>query len=815
MDYAAAIGSQRSPRYHQHDCSEHSCDDHAGSQRLSKIVVRSQLPIVASDSDQKVEYVQRLYSSWPRMRDFVDHHKQTVKNKSNDTSIFVAVKNPPPARLTAVASANPMEAQGQAQEEYWPVTCHQLSVPFGIDNSPIVALTKEIQTQGILPKNPMSPLIEPDPDMLRRAVLDGESIEIDTQNHDIDICYLPNRKGTRSPQQKPSCFICEPEEKRVYWVKGEVAATHNIKPYADATHYLKCPVDHEPQVYSADMFADCLKEVNDAAEVKRQASEKPHRTGLFAGPIGGSQSHQHWHMISKNMRVQKAVEDPSNLRPIAFDGDDNNGIYWVKSKPIDVKAEDGASKPMSFFNCLMIRGKESFLRNWAEKVVNHFGKVNPKTGLPRALYNMAVLPPDDQNRGRLIIFPRSPDPKNDNLKNELLWGAGSFNPSAHEMAGHWYMTDLPKNPNPEQSQEQFYRQLTEEIYKVANEISVPFEELALDKLFHKTVTLHTSPAVMEKPELSTPEHLAVEWHGWGALMDPQSQPSTSGLKQPVLFSYTAPQDTDGLDTDYINPVLTQRQINDLYDLLEQTHEVLSDAQIPYVAGAGTLMGAVRNGGQMWNDGDADFFVREQDAQKIQDLEEQFNEMGLQIKKNWSGYQVSKLTHPAGRQSKGVPFLELLLMKPKLTQNHEPIWEFVNSPSARGDKKGATILHQLSGQAFNNDQRKEIRFGLSAESDGFDGVKIMVPSEKDSIRYLNQAYGDQWFSVLKTHTRDHVADKPIRKTLSLSMVNRGHVIRKNGLPMNNSSVVSLASLRSQASVCSLTADTQNTNIEKLH
>ena len=87
--------------------------------------------------------------------------------------------------------------------------------------------------------------------------------------------------------------------------------------------------------------------------------------------------------------------------------------------------------------------------------------------------------------------------------------------------------------------------------------------------------------------------------------------------------------------------LTDYEVDQLYNIVQITAQILEETQIKYTIQGGTLLGAVRNGGLIPHDNDADFDVLETDLPKIRELKSLFerHELVLVEVPGW-GMQVS-------------------------------------------------------------------------------------------------------------------------------------------------------------------------------
>ena len=76
--------------------------------------------------------------------------------------------------------------------------------------------------------------------------------------------------------------------------------------------------------------------------------------------------------------------------------------------------------------------------------------------------------------------------------------------------------------------------------------------------------------------------------------------------------------------------LSDDEVDKLYDIIEVTDGVFNENGIRYTIEGGTLLGAVRNGGLIKHDNDADFDVLQSDLCKIKALSSVFNDYGLEV-----------------------------------------------------------------------------------------------------------------------------------------------------------------------------------------
>ena len=85
--------------------------------------------------------------------------------------------------------------------------------------------------------------------------------------------------------------------------------------------------------------------------------------------------------------------------------------------------------------------------------------------------------------------------------------------------------------------------------------------------------------------------------------------------------------------------ISQSEFDEMYQLLFHVINFLTTYKIPYIAFAGTLIGAIRNKGVLYWDDDMDIAIHENDLQKVLDLEPLLNSKGFSIYKFWGGIKI--------------------------------------------------------------------------------------------------------------------------------------------------------------------------------
>jgi hypothetical protein len=78
----------------------------------------------------------------------------------------------------------------------------------------------------------------------------------------------------------------------------------------------------------------------------------------------------------------------------------------------------------------------------------------------------------------------------------------------------------------------------------------------------------------------------------------------------------------------------------IYQMLKDMHEVLGQHGVPYVIDGGTLLGAVRHGGMIPHDDDADIEILEEHRERMQTVVfPALETLGYTVKRMWFGYKM--------------------------------------------------------------------------------------------------------------------------------------------------------------------------------
>lgn len=122
--------------------------------------------------------------------------------------------------------------------------------------------------------------------------------------------------------------------------------------------------------------------------------------------------------------------------------------------------------------------------------------------------------------------------------------------------------------------------------------------------------------------------------------------------------------------------ISEDEIAIIYDILYHTHIILEKHNIPYFAIGGTLLGAVRHGGIIPWDDDADIAIMDYDEARLVQLHEEFEKVGLQIEK-FSDESISQHIYKIKKKGLQYPFMDIFIFTNNngLLHSKFPEWHF--------------------------------------------------------------------------------------------------------------------------------------------
>jgi len=190
-------------------------------------------------------------------------------------------------------------------------------------------------------------------------------------------------------------------------------------------------------------------------------------------------------------------------------------------------------------------------------------------------------------------------------------------------------------------------------------------------------------------------------------------------------------------TDQLLGRTNQKVVDQIYDMLAITDQILSRHHIPYCIVEGSLLGAHRHNGFIPWDDDADMVILEQDVEKFLRLKKFFYKKGCRIRPHFIGY---KIFFKNGLKKRGYrfPFIDLFVMKKE------------DDRYAFASKR----LHKYWPNSFIT----EVEWG-SIKRIPFGHLMLLGLSGEMAHQYLRRLYGNDYNEIAYL-TRDH--EKSIRK-----------------------------------------------------
>lgn len=114
----------------------------------------------------------------------------------------------------------------------------------------------------------------------------------------------------------------------------------------------------------------------------------------------------------------------------------------------------------------------------------------------------------------------------------------------------------------------------------------------------------------------------------------------TGLKENNLYLVKNNLTNEHLKTLISWSSMEQKDIDLLYKMLEDTHNIFAEKNIWYITSSGTSLGIARHGGLIPWDDDADLCVMNEDMAKIKDLKDVFKEKGYNLTYRNGLYKIS-------------------------------------------------------------------------------------------------------------------------------------------------------------------------------
>jgi len=163
------------------------------------------------------------------------------------------------------------------------------------------------------------------------------------------------------------------------------------------------------------------------------------------------------------------------------------------------------------------------------------------------------------------------------------------------------------------------------------------------------------------------------------------------------------------------PKIDPKDAGKIMKMLAFLDQYLIRKKIKYSIECGTFLGAVRHGGLIPWDDDADIVIKEEDAEKLETFEDELYQMGYDLHKTFFGYKLRK-------KNQIFPFVDIFLIRHIASENR---WVYANERARRMWKKTFYTTEE-----FENIRRW--KFG-----------DITLNGPISYKRYFNNIYGKDW------------------------------------------------------------------------
>ena len=182
-------------------------------------------------------------------------------------------------------------------------------------------------------------------------------------------------------------------------------------------------------------------------------------------------------------------------------------------------------------------------------------------------------------------------------------------------------------------------------------------------------------------------------------------------------------------------VISKRQGDDLYRLIQVVHETFTKNQIEYWITGGTLLGSVRHGGIIPWDDDADVCIMKKDVGKLRKLKAAFRRKGYLLEeeaedeymcakyKDTCSWAVSPVDEDDNLVGLSLDIFIMKKVKGGIITYANPVWEEADNGGVRCSFAAKNVF-PLVPKSFGN-------------------FYVYVPN--NAIEHLNTCYGDDWNS----------------------------------------------------------------------
>lgn len=181
----------------------------------------------------------------------------------------------------------------------------------------------------------------------------------------------------------------------------------------------------------------------------------------------------------------------------------------------------------------------------------------------------------------------------------------------------------------------------------------------------------------------------------------------------------------------------------LYQSLHYTTRILARHNITYWAGAGTLLGAVRNSGLIPHDNDVDLHIHQNDVEKLksQEFKDDLGINGLKLILKYTGlWGITNTTlkpTPFNNNPLHVPLNDQIVHSPEGAYPY-----FVDIFSMRESKDNSSLQY-----VNDNPELRPRVFPANVTSHlvlhRFGSTKVFIPTADITNSYLNTTYGADW------------------------------------------------------------------------
>ncbi len=175
-------------------------------------------------------------------------------------------------------------------------------------------------------------------------------------------------------------------------------------------------------------------------------------------------------------------------------------------------------------------------------------------------------------------------------------------------------------------------------------------------------------------------------------------------------------------TDAIIGRTSQDIVDKVYDTLEVLDGGLRSADIGYTIFGGTVLGAVRHGGLIPWDDDADIVIKSGDADRLRALKDGYAKQGYELTETYFGFRLSDENGIRGEDGARRPFVDVFVIDDDGAQYVYP------------NEKSRAYWPQNPLPYGCLERTEDVRFG---------GLTLRGMSAAESMQHLDENYGASW------------------------------------------------------------------------